>query len=71
MVKEFDQDPQSDIWVLVDGDKSINCKIEETPDVGFADTFWELKRKTSFKLPKDTFEYAISTAASIASYFIP
>jgi uncharacterized protein (DUF58 family) len=70
MVKEFDQDPQGDIWIIIDGDAESNFHELIVPDVQFADTFWALKKKTAFKLPKSTFEYAISIAASLASYYI-
>lgn len=70
MVKEFDQDPQGDIWIIIDGDAESNFHELFVPDVQFADTFWALKKKTAFKLPKSTFEYAISISASLASYYI-
>jgi uncharacterized protein (DUF58 family) len=70
MVKEFDQDPQGDVWIVVDGNAEANFYTLEVEDVQFADTFWALKNKKAFKLPRSTFEYAISISASLASYFI-
>ncbi len=70
MVKEFDQDPQGDIWIVIDGNAEANFHELVVNDLQFADTFWALKKKTAFKLPRSTFEYAISTSASLASYFI-
>lgn len=69
MVKEFDQDPQGDIWIIIDGEAESNFHELIVLDVQFADTFWALKKKTAFKLPKSTFEYAISISASLASYY--
>lgn len=70
MVKEFDQDPQADIWIIIDGNKEDNFQQEEIQELFFNDIFWEMKKKSKYQLPKDTFEYAISIGASLASYFI-
>lgn len=70
MVKEFDQDPQGDVWVIVDGNSEVNFSEKTVKNIQFADTFWALQKKATFKLPRDTFEYAISVSASLASYFI-
>jgi uncharacterized protein (DUF58 family) len=70
MVKEFDQDPQADIWIIIDGDGESNFDEFIKEEIQFADTFWAIKKKSSFKLPKSTFEYAISTAATLSSYFL-
>ena len=35
-----------------------------------ADRFWLWKNRYEFSLPTDTFEYSVSVAASIASYFL-
>ena len=69
MVKEFDQDPHGDIWLIIDGNAESNFHVLETKEVQFADTFWALKKKSAFKLPRSTFEYAISISASLASYY--
>jgi|AutmiccommuBRH23_1029490.scaffolds.fasta_scaffold00711_30 uncharacterized protein (DUF58 family) len=70
MVKEFDQDPQADIWIIIDGYEESNSHQIIEEEIQFADTFWALKQKSSFKLSKSTFEYAISISASLASYYI-
>lgn len=70
MVKEFDQDPQGDVWIVIDGNVEANFHELVVDNVKFADSFWALKKKSAFKLPRSTFEYAISISASLASYFI-
>ncbi len=70
MVKEFDQDPQSQIWVIIDGNKKNNFEEIDNDNISFADSFWQIKKRSAFKLPKSTFEYAVSCAASLISYFV-
>jgi uncharacterized protein (DUF58 family) len=70
MVKEFDQDPQADVWIIIDGNEESQSDQFVEEEIQFADTFWALKQKAAFKLPKSTFEYAISISASLASYYI-
>jgi uncharacterized protein (DUF58 family) len=68
MVKEFEQDPQSDIWILLDAqtDVHVHDEIDEL-DLDQIPLWW-LHRST-YKLPRDTFEYAACLAGSIARYF--
>ena len=70
MVKEFDQDPQADVWIFLDGEKSIQSKLPDPPQLNRVDRLWVLGHKYQVTLPQDTFEYSISAAASIAHYFI-
>lgn len=70
MVKEFDQDPQAQIWVIIDGNNNNNYEEPSKEIVSFADTFWQIKKRAAFKLPRSTFEYNISCAASLISYFV-
>jgi len=69
MVKEFDQDPHGDIWIIVDGNVESNFHELVQKETQFAETFWAMKKKSAFKLPKSTFEYAISISATLASYY--
>ncbi len=70
MVKEFEQDPQADIWFFLDAeqDKRVvsdsEVKQKETEDAD-----WWMRRH-KFSLPRDTFEYAVSATASLARYFL-
>ncbi|MAT44534.1 MAG: hypothetical protein CL609_19545 [Anaerolineaceae bacterium] len=73
MVKEFDRDPQADIWVLLDGDKVANFtreKSKEEADSLIVDAFWAWKQDDGFKLPPDTFEYGVSIASSLINFYI-
>lgn len=68
MVKEFEQDPQADIWIFLDAQRDV----QSSQDVGKTrineDGF--LWRRPKVELPCDTFEYAVSAAASLARFFL-
>ena len=69
MVKEFEQDPQTEIWLFLDLHWMMHSEkphqYEELP----IDAMIFAKRP-DFKLPPSTLEYAVSIAASLAHYFI-
>jgi uncharacterized protein (DUF58 family) len=69
MVKEFEQDPQAEIWLYLDSQKMVHYakpyQQEELP----LDSMMFVKRP-KFKLPPSTLEYSVSIAASIAHYSI-
>jgi uncharacterized protein (DUF58 family) len=69
MVKEFEQDPQSDIWIMVDASRNIHIHREWELQPGRVDHLWLWKHKKEITIPPDTFEYAVSIAASIARFF--
>ncbi len=69
MVKEFEQDPQADIWLFLDGESGIQASLPEENIRPFQTDGWWLRRPT-VSLPRDTFEYGISAAASLASFFL-
>jgi uncharacterized protein (DUF58 family) len=68
IVKEFEQDPQADIWLFLDAYSSVHCHTPEQRSTLIDDRLW--MRRPKITLPKDTFEYAVSVAASLASYFL-
>jgi uncharacterized protein (DUF58 family) len=68
MVKEFEQDPQADIWLFLDAQRDIQASLPE-PTFAISEDSWWLHRP-NVALPRDTFEYAASAAASLASYFL-
>lgn len=71
MVKEFDQDPQSDVWLFIDSQKSTRYQLpSEKMHFERVDQIWLWRHKATIDLPADTFEYAISASASIGDYFI-
>ncbi len=70
MVKEFDQDPQADVWILLDAEQSVHFSQPDEVVIPPADRFWLWKNRYQFTLPTDTFEYSVSVAASVANYFL-
>lgn len=70
MVKEFEQDPQSETWIFVDAQKEVQAYLPEEQTVVKAQAVWLLRRPVDVSLPSNTIEYAISAAASIANYYI-
>jgi uncharacterized protein (DUF58 family) len=70
MVKEFEQDPQAEVWLFLDTHKNVHVvKSEETTESYPVDDLLLLRRR-KVKLAPSTLEYAISITASLASYFI-
>jgi uncharacterized protein (DUF58 family) len=70
MVKEFEQDPQAEVWFFLDTHKSVHfAKPGEKIDAPPADDLFLLRRR-KVKLPPATLEYAITITASLAHYFL-
>lgn len=69
MVKEFEQDPQADVWIFLDGLEAVHVGSVEA-EAGMEDPFWLWTSRRAITIPPHTFEYAVSSAASIASYYI-
>ena len=70
MVKEFEQDPQAEVWLFLDTHKNSHvAKAGETYETPPIDDLLLLRRRT-VKLPPSTLEYSISITASLAHYFI-
>jgi uncharacterized protein (DUF58 family) len=68
MVKEFEQDPQSELWIFLDAQKSVQAELPyEAPKVR---DNWIFARRPEIHLPPSTLEYGVSLAASLAHYFI-
>lgn len=69
MVKEFEQDPQAEIWLYLDSQKDVHYakpyQLEEIPI-----EMMMFKKRPKFKLPPATLEYSISITASLSHYFI-
>jgi uncharacterized protein (DUF58 family) len=70
MVKEFEQDPQSDIWIFIDSQRSIHLSRPRPVQSTKVDQFWLWRHNTVIGLPEDTYEYSLSIAASISKYFL-
>ncbi len=68
MVKEFELDPLADLWLLIDGDASVQAGNSEVAIEEPGDHWYD--RAAPFTLPPSTEEYMISSAASLAQFFI-
>jgi len=70
MVKEFEQDPQSEVSLFLDTYKSVHYSRNEMEDAlpPVDDLF--LVRRRQVRLPPSSLEYAVSITASLARYFI-
>jgi uncharacterized protein (DUF58 family) len=69
IVKEFEQDPQAEVWIFVDAQKKVQAQAAyETPAMPLESMLFT--RKPKLTLPPSTLEYTISIAASLAHYFI-
>lgn len=70
MVREFDQDPQADVWIFVDAQRLAHFNEPVSQELPKIEKYWLWRKKYEFTLPPDTFEYAVSIAASISNFFI-
>jgi len=70
MVKEYEQDPQADVWIFLDADKSVHYNSGVAQPMPRIDQLWLKRNENPFKLPEDTFEYAVSAAGSIAAFYL-
>ena len=69
MVKEFEQDPQAEVWLFLDAQAKIQShKTFETPAMPIESLLFS--RKPKLTLSPSTLEYEISIAASLAHYYI-
>lgn len=70
IVKEFELDPLSDIWLFLDGDRTVQASLPPTePEPGPLNVLWPTKAER-VTLPPSTEEYAVSVTASLAQYFV-
>ena len=68
MVKEFEQDPQADIWIFLDAKHDIHASLPDEPLYLPQEGWWI--RRPIIRLPHASFEYAVSAAASLAAHFL-
>ena len=68
MVKEFEQDPQSELWIFLDAQRIVQAELQyEMPKMR---DNWIFTRRPEIHLPPSTLEYGVTLAASLAHYFI-
>jgi uncharacterized protein (DUF58 family) len=72
MVKEFEQDPQADIWIFVDAQEAVQASLPDPAvEAAQGEKFWLWRhRPDEVTLPPSTIEYSVSIAASIGNHFI-
>lgn len=68
MVKEFEQDPQAEIWLFLDAQRAVHSALPH--ELQRLEAGWWMQRRVHVRLPEDSFEYAVSAAASLARYFL-
>jgi uncharacterized protein (DUF58 family) len=68
MVKEFEQDPQAEVWIFLDAQREVQAELENQAAPTWQD--WIFDRRPELTLPPSTLEYGVSIAASLAHYFI-
>ncbi len=69
IVKEFELDPMSDIWLFVDGDQAVQAgQPAPEPETVMVQGLWPTTHHTTQVAP-NTEEYAVTVAASLAQYF--
>jgi len=69
LVKEFELDPMSDVWIILD----MNARVhygDRHVDVSKVSEQAGGRRAPKFEMPASTEEYAVSIAASIAQHFL-
>jgi len=69
IVKEFEQDPQAEVWFFLDAQRDIHAEKQHAYPEMYSDG-WVLDRRPKYELPPSTLEYAISTTASLAHYYL-
>jgi uncharacterized protein (DUF58 family) len=70
MVKEFEQDPQAEVWFFLDTHKNVHiARSGEQYSTPPLDDLLLIRRR-KVKLTPSTLEYSISITASLAHYFI-
>ena len=70
MVKEFEQDPQAEVWLFIDTYKAVHFAKQDEAISAYPIDDLLLLRRRQVKLPPSTLEYSISIASSLAHYFI-
>jgi uncharacterized protein (DUF58 family) len=68
MVKEFEQDPQAEVWIFLDAQHLVQAEQPREAPTLWQE--WVFGRRPELTLPASTLEYGVSIAASLAHYFI-
>jgi uncharacterized protein (DUF58 family) len=68
IAKEFELDPQAEVWVFLDASRTGQSSLPYEPPSQDAEDLW--KRSGQLQLPPSTEEYGVSIAASLVRYFL-
>lgn len=68
MSKEFELDPQAEVWIFLDADRTGQASIQSRSEQKPGGDLW--RSNYEYTLPPSTEEYAVSIAASLARYFL-
>jgi uncharacterized protein (DUF58 family) len=68
MTKEFELDPQAEVWIFLDASETGQAALPFTWPRKTKEDLW--KHKFEYSLPPTTEEYSISVAASLARYYL-
>jgi uncharacterized protein (DUF58 family) len=68
MTKEFELDPQAEVWIFLDASETGQASLPYTWPRKTKEDLW--KHKFEFALPPSTEEYGVSVAASLARYYL-
>ncbi len=68
IVKEFERDPMTEVWIVLDGARSVHVE-HAVDDLSLSLGLAERWAETRLPLPPSTEEYAVTLAASLAFYF--
>jgi uncharacterized protein (DUF58 family) len=69
MVKEFEQDPQAEVWIVLDTQTGIHHEMPHEEKVDWLDGVI-FRRKPQIDLPPSSLEYGVAIAASLAHFYI-
>ena len=70
IVKEFDEELQSGVWLFLDAQAGIYPQESEEQPAAVDWNLLPLKSRNFYQLPRDGFDYALSVTASLAAYYI-
>jgi len=75
MVKEFEQDPESNVWIILDASEQSNevisgSSIPPGDEKDASKTLYSLAERHLYKLPREPFEYAVSLAAALCDFYV-
>jgi len=68
MAKEFELDPQAEVWIFLDASRTGQASLPIAFNLKEAEDLW--KQKAIVTLPPKTEEYAVSIAASLGRYYL-